>query len=253
MIIIDADLQDPPEVVLEMVERWKQGYDVVYGVRTGREGETFFKRVTAHLFYRLLQAMISISIPVDAGDFRLVDRQALDAFRSMREHDRFVRGMFTWVGFRQVGVPYARSARTTGHTKYPLGKMLRLAFHGIIGFSDLPLRLSIWTGVLISNAALLYGVYVIVLWFLGRRLVEGWTSTVVILTFLGGINLIMTGVVGLYVGRIHEEVKNRPLYIVNGIHGFDELPQVERAVILTKARTGESAGADPALRRGFSA
>lgn len=235
VIIIDADLQDPPEVVLEMIERWRQGYDVVYGVRISREGESFFKRITAHLFYRLLRAMIAIPIPVDAGDFRLVDRHALEAFRNLREHNRFVRGLFSWVGFRQTGVPYARSARGTGRTKYPLGKMVRLAFNGIIGFSDLPLRISIWTGVLISNAALLYGVYVIVLWLLGRRLVEGWTSTVVILTFLGGINLVMTGVVGLYVGRIHEEVKNRPLYIVNGTHGFDELPKAERAIFLGRS------------------
>jgi dolichol-phosphate mannosyltransferase len=237
VIILDSDLQDPPEVVLEMVQRWKQGYDVVYGVRTTRPGESFFKRFTARIFYRLLSAAASTPIAMDAGDFRLVDRRALEAFRSMREHSRFVRGMFSWVGLRQTGISYVRHARAVGKTKYALARMLRLAFDGLIGFSDLPLRLSIWTGALVSLGAVLYALYAVVLWVTGyRNLVHGWTSTVVVIAFLGGVNLIMTGIVGLYVGRIHEEVKNRPLYIVESVAGFDRLPQPPRAVFLDRTR-----------------
>jgi dolichol-phosphate mannosyltransferase len=237
VVIIDADLQDPPEVVLEMVARWKQGYDVVYGLRAERRGESFFKRITARLFYRLLNAATSTPIAMDAGDFRLVDRHALDAFRGMREHNRFVRGMFSWVGLRQTAVSYVREARAAGSTKYPLARMLRLASDALIGFSDLPLRLSIWTGALVSLGAVLYAMYAVVLWLSGyRNLVHGWTSTVVVIAFLGGVNLIMTGIVGLYVGRIHEEVKNRPLYIVESTAGFGRLPQPPRAVFLERER-----------------
>jgi polyisoprenyl-phosphate glycosyltransferase len=237
VVIIDADLQDPPEVVLEMVERWKQGYDVVYGLRTERQGESFFKRTTARVFYRLLNGATSTPIAMDAGDFRLVDRRALDAFRGMREHSRFVRGMFSWLGLRQTGVSYVRHARAAGTTKYPLARMLRLAFDALIGFSDLPLRLSIWIGALVSLGAVLYALYAVVLWVTGyRNLVHGWTSTVVVIAFLGGVNLVMTGIVGLYVGRIHEEVKNRPLYIVESTAGFDRLPHPPRAVFLDRER-----------------
>ncbi|MFB3777023.1 MAG: glycosyltransferase family 2 protein [Bryobacteraceae bacterium] len=237
VIIIDADLQDPPEVVLEMVERWKQGYDVVYGLRAERRGESFFKRITARVFYRLLDAATSTPIAMDVGDFRLVDRRALDAFRGMREHNRFVRGMFSWVGLRQTAVSYVREARAAGSTKYPLARMLRLAFDALIGFSDLPLRLSIWIGALVSLGAILYALYAVVLWATGQRnLVPGWASTVVVIAFLGGVNLIMTGIVGLYVGRIHEEVKNRPLYIVESTAGFDQLPRPPRAVFLEGER-----------------
>lgn len=231
VIVLDADLQDPPEVVLEMIEQWKRGYDVVYGVRSARQGEGILKRLTARLFYRLLRLASATDIAADAGDFRLIGRPALHALRAMREHNRFVRGLSGWVGFRQTGVEYVRHARVAGESKYPLRKMLRLALHAMIGFSDLPLRLSVWAGMAISTAALLYGAYVIVLWAAGRRLVEGWTSTIVVLAFLGGVNLVMTGIVGLYVGRIHEEVKNRPLYVVSALHGFDPPPPVERAIL----------------------
>ncbi len=237
VVILDSDLQDPPEVVPEMVDRWKQGYDVVYGVRTERRGEPFIKRVTAYLFYRLMSVATSTSIAMDAGDFRLVDRRALEAFRSMREHNRFVRGMFSWVGLRQTGVPYVRRSRGAGQTKYPVRRMLRLAFDGLVGFSDFPLRLSIWTGAVVSLGAVAYGIYALSLWATGYgNLVHGWTSTVVVIAFLGGVNLIMTGIVGLYVGRIHEEVKNRPLYIVESTAGFDRLAQPPRAVILDRLR-----------------
>jgi polyisoprenyl-phosphate glycosyltransferase len=240
VIIMDSDLQDPPEVVLAMVDKWRQGYEIVYGVRVAREGESLFKRATAGIFYRLLRLMLPISVPLDAGDFRLVDRQALDAFRSMREHNRFVRGMFSWIGFRQTGVTFVRSPRAAGETKYPLARMLRLALNAVIGFSDLPLRLSIWAGVTTSLLSMLYGFYVIGLWLLGKRLVEGWTSTVVILTFLGGLNLTMTGIVGLYVGRIHEESKNRPLYIVKAAYGFDQA--------MDPRQSGAAAGNERSLR-----
>jgi dolichol-phosphate mannosyltransferase len=230
VIVLDSDLQDPPEVVLEMVEQWKRGFDVVYGVRTARQGDGMLKRLTASLFYRLLRLTASTSIPADAGDFRLLGRPALNALRSMREHNRFVRGMSGWVGFRQTGVAYVRHARAAGESKYPVGKMVRLAWNAMIGYSDVPLRLSVWVGMAISTVSVFYGLYAVVAWAAGK-VVEGWTSTVVVLAFLGGVNLIVTGIVGLYVGRIHEEVKNRPLYVVSELHGFEETPHVERAVL----------------------
>jgi glycosyltransferase involved in cell wall biosynthesis len=227
VVVMDADLQDPPEVVLDMIAKWKEGYHIVSGRRLAREGESAFKRWTAGLFYRLLGRISAIEIPSDVGDFRLIDRQALDAFRAMPEHDRFVRGMFAWLGFRAAEVAFRRPARAAGETKYPLRKMLRLAVNGVIGFSDAPLRLAIWAGMSVSGVALLYGLYVIGLSLAGSPLVTGWSSTIVIVSFLCGINMLMTGIVGLYVGRIHAEVKGRPLYVVGRRIGFER----ERAVI----------------------
>jgi glycosyltransferase involved in cell wall biosynthesis len=221
VIVMDADLQDPPEIVGQMIERWKEGYEVVYGRRLSREGESRFKLCTASLFYRLLGLLSSIDIPRDAGDFRLVDRKALDAFRAMPEHDRFVRGMFAWLGFRQTEVAFHRLPRPAGQTKYPFLKMLRLAVSGALGFSDAPLRFAIWCGLAVSMLAIFYGLYVIGLWLTHSHLVEGWSSTVVIISFLCGLNMLMTGIVGLYVGRIHAEVKRRPLYVVAQKVGFD--------------------------------
>jgi glycosyltransferase involved in cell wall biosynthesis len=221
VIVMDADLQDPPDVVGRMIERWKEGYEVVYGRRLSREGESRFKRWTASLFYRLLRRLSSIDIPRDAGDFRLVDRKALDAFRAMPEQDRFVRGMFAWLGFRQTEVAFHRLPRIAGETKYPFWKMLRLAVNGALSFSDMPLRVAIWCGLAVSVLAMLYGLYVIGLWLSNSHLVEGWSSTIVIVSFLCGLNMLMTGIVGLYVGRIHTEVKRRPLYIVAQKVGFD--------------------------------
>jgi len=229
VVVMDGDLQDPPEVVLDMIAKWKEGYHIVCGRRLAREGEGRFKRWTAGLFYRFLGRLSAIEIPGDVGDFRLVDRRALDAFRAMPEHDRFVRGMFAWLGFRAAEVAFRRPARVAGDSKYPLRKMLRLAMNGVIGFSDAPLRLAIWVGMSVSALALLYGLYVIGLSLTGSHLVTGWSSTIVIVSLLFGVNMLMTGIMGLYVGRIHAEVKGRPLYVVGRRAGF------ERAAVETPA------------------
>jgi dolichol-phosphate mannosyltransferase len=214
VVVMDADLQDPPEVVLELIAKWKEGFDVVYARRILRQGETLFKRATANLYYRVLSAMTTVPIPRDVGDFRLVSRQALDAFKSMPESDRFVRGMFAWIGFRQAEVLFERPPRMAGETKYPLWKMVKLAIHGMLSFSEKPLRMALWAGLTICFLAISFGIYAVIFKLLGGAMVDGWASTVVLVSFLSGINLFMTGVVGLYVGGIHAEVKRRPLYIV---------------------------------------
>jgi polyisoprenyl-phosphate glycosyltransferase len=221
IIIMDADLQDPPEVVGEMIARWQDGYEIVYGRRLSREGESKFKRWTANLFYRLLARLSSVDIPRDVGDFRLIDRKVLDAFRTMPERDRFVRGMFAWLGFRQTEVSFHRPPRLVGETKYPFWKMLRLAVNGALSFSEAPLRLAIWCGLIVSTMALLYGAYVAILWLDDSNLVKGWASTIVVISFLCGVNMLMTGIIGLYIGRIHSEVKRRPLYVVSQKAGFE--------------------------------
>ena len=222
VIVMDADLQDPPDVALRLIEAWKAGNDVVYAQRVSRNGETLLKKFTAHIFYRLLRQLTRVDIPPDTGDFRLIDRKVLDAFKRMPERDRFVRGMFGWLGFRQTAVQFVRAPRAGGRTKYSMAKMLRLAFDGVFGFSDLPLRLALWLGFAVSLGALLYGAYTVALRVLDGHMVEGWASTIVILSLLGGINLLMTGIVGVYVGRIHTEVKGRPLYIVDRAIGIEE-------------------------------
>lgn len=228
VIVMDADLQDPPEVVLQMIAKWREGFDIVYAVRTAREGESVFKRLTARLFYRLMGALSSVEIPADVGDFRLIDRAVLDSFRTMRERDRFVRGMFAWMGYRQASVPFRRARRAEGETKYKLGKMLALAMNGVMSFSDAPLRLAIWTGSFVSLLAIAYGIYVILLRLSDPDLVPGWTSIIVIVAFLSGINMLLTGIVGLYVGRIHNEVKERPLYLVRESAGFESGMEKDR-------------------------
>jgi glycosyltransferase involved in cell wall biosynthesis len=221
VIVMDADLQDPPEVIGKMIERWKEGYEVVYGRRLAREGETRLKLWTASVFYKLLSRLSSIDIPRDAGDFRLVDRKVVEAFRAMPEQDRFVRGMFAWLGFRQTEIAFHRLPRVAGETKYPLLKMVRLAVNGVIGFSDAPLRLAIWGGFAVSALAVLYAMSVLIRWLAGdSRLVVGWSSLIIVVSFLSGINMILTGIMGLYVGRIHGEVKRRPLYVVAEQAGF---------------------------------
>jgi len=221
IIVMDADLQDPPEVVGQMIERWQEGYEVVYGRRLSRDGESWFKRKTASLFYALLGRLSSVPIPRDTGDFRLIDRKVLEAFLAMPEQDRFVRGMFAWLGFRQTEVAFHRLPRMAGSTKYPLLKMLGLALNGALSFSDAPLRLAIWCGSSVSILAMLYGLYVTGLWLTNSHLVAGWSSTVIIISFLCGLNMLMTGIMGLYIGRIHAEVKRRPLYVVSQKVGFD--------------------------------
>jgi dolichol-phosphate mannosyltransferase len=214
VIIMDGDLQDPPEVALDLAKRWREGYEVVYAVRGERAGESTGKLVTARWFYRLMGRMSEVPIPKDSGDFRLVDRQAVDAITAMREHHRYLRGMFAWVGYRQTGVPYAREARHAGHTKYPLRKMLNFAADGIVSFSTVPLRVTLWVGFVVSVLAFLSGLLAIVLKLVGAYEVPGWASIAVAIAFLSGIQLTMLGVIGTYVGRIYDEVKQRPLYLV---------------------------------------
>lgn len=219
--VMDADLQDPPEVLLEMVEKWRQGFAVVYGRRSAREGESWFKRATAAAFYRLLELFVDFKVPVDAGDFRLVDRRALAAFRRLRERNRFVRGMFSWIGFPQTEVVYCRHKRYAGSTKYPLRKMARLAANAIVGFSDKPLRLALGIGFGFAAAALLYGLAAIVIRLGGFYVVPGWASLAAIICFIGGVQLIVLGIIGEYIGRIYEETKGRPLYIIGETVGFE--------------------------------
>ncbi len=212
VLIIDSDLQDPPEVMREMIARWREGYEVAYGVRTEREGETWFKLFTARLFYRLIQALTDVTIPMEAGDFRLIDRKVLETLKGMRESARFVRGMVAWVGFRQIGVPYRRHARKAGETKYPFRKMLRLALNAITGFSTIPLKLATWAGSLAVGLGLL----VLLVWLL-RGLPAGQSTLAALVLFLGGVQLWMVGILGEYIGRIYDEVRRRPLYIVREV------------------------------------
>jgi len=220
VIVMDADLQDPPEVILELAERWQEGYEVVYAVRERRDGETVFKRRTATLFYGLQRRLAEIEQPVEVGDFRLVDRRALDAFLQMRERNRYVRGMFSWIGFRQTAVPYSRASREAGNSKYPLRKMVRLAFDGFIGFSTAPLRLALSLGLLVALGSVLYGIVLIALKLSGVSQVSGYASLLVTITFLAGVQLTVVGMVGQYVARIYDEARGRPLYLVREARGF---------------------------------
>jgi len=213
VVIIDADLQDPPEVIPEMIARWREGYEVVYGQREQREGETAFKKATASAFYRLLRRITNVEIPVDTGDFRLMGPRAVAAFRSLPERNRFIRGLVSWIGFPQIAVRYRRHARQAGETKYPLRRMVRFALDGITSFSFLPLRLATWLGFAVSLLSFLYIVLVIVLKLLAINW-PGYTSMMASILFLGGVQLVMIGVLGEYVARIFDEVKRRPLYLV---------------------------------------
>ena len=222
--VIDADLQDPPEVIEQMVAQWRLGYDVVYGVRAKRDGEGRIKLWTASAFYRLLNAITKIHIPVDVGDFRLLSRRAADHLRQLREQDRFVRGLVSWIGFRQTGVSYHRDKRYAGETKYPFRKMLKFALDGITSFSTMPLKIAMWLGYAASGLAFLYLLTVFVQKLLGYT-VQGWATIMVALLFLGGTQLICLGIIGEYVGRIYSESKRRPLYIVEEVLGAEERPE----------------------------
>ena len=214
IIIIDADLQDPPEVILELVRKWREGYEVVYAVRAEREGETWFKKFTAALFYRLIHWITDVNIPVDTGDFRLMDRKVVDVLKQMRERHRFPRGMSAWVGFKQIGVEYKRAARVAGITKYPFRKMLKLAVNAITGFSYFPLQVATFFGFFSAGVAILAIPVVAVLRLAGSHFFEGQTTTLISVLFLGGVQLISLGILGEYVGRLYDEAKGRPLYIV---------------------------------------
>jgi dolichol-phosphate mannosyltransferase len=214
VVIIDADLQDPPEVILDLIARWKEGYEVVYAVRTKREGESWIKEVTAKLFYRIIFRITDIKIPVDTGDFRLMDEKVVDVLRQMRERHRFLRGMSAWVGFRQTGVPYQRHVRFAGTTKYPFRKMVRLALNAITSFSYFPLQLATYLGFI--SAAVAVGVIpvIIILRITGSEQFIGQATTLISVLFLGGVQLMGMGILGEYIGRIYDETKARPLYIV---------------------------------------
>ncbi|MEW6178523.1 MAG: glycosyltransferase family 2 protein [Chloroflexota bacterium] len=215
VIIIDADLQDPPEVILDLIEKWQEGYEVVYAVRAEREGESFFKKFTAALFYRLIARITDVKIPMDAGDFRLMDRKVVNVLNTMREHHRFLRGMSAWVGFRQTGVLYRRAPRFAGETKYPLRKMLRLALTAITGFSYFPLQLATYLGFIAAGLAIVAIPVVVILRALQTQAFFGQATTLIAVLFLGGVQLICLGILGEYIGRIYDEAKGRPLYIIS--------------------------------------
>jgi len=214
VVVIDADLQDPPELIPDLVARWREGYEVVYAVRAEREGETWLKKATAALFYRLISRITDVKIPLDTGDFRLLDRKVVDAIKQMRERHRFLRGMAAWVGFRQVGVPYRRAARTAGATKYPFRKMLRLAITAVTGFSYFPLQIATYLGFLSAGLSALAIPIVIAFRLAGNQAFLGQATTLIAVLFLGGVQLISLGIMGEYVGRLYDEAKGRPLYVV---------------------------------------
>ncbi len=215
VIIIDADLQDPPELILQMIEKWREGYQVVYAQRSEREGETWFKRVTASIFYRTIYRITDVNIPLDTGDFRLLDRKVVDVMNSMRERHRFLRGMSAWVGFKSIGVPYKRAARYAGSTKYPFKKMLKLALTAVTSFSYVPLQIAMWLGFISAGISIIAIPVVIILRLIGSQFFFGQATTLIAVLFLGGVQLVSLGILGEYVGRIYDEVKGRPLYIVS--------------------------------------
>lgn len=218
--MIDADLQDPPEVALEFLAKWRQGYEVVYGVRSDREGETAFKLLTAQIFYRFFRSINSFEMPVDAGDFRLLDRKVVDALLSLPERSRYLRGLVSWVGYNQIGISYRREKRFSGTTNYTLAKMLRLAIDGVTSFSLMPLRIATTLGILVSTCSFVAILYAGYLKFFTERTVQGWTSLILVTLFLGGVQLFALGIIGEYVGRVLEEARGRPLYFVGKLTGM---------------------------------
>ena len=215
VVIIDSDLQDPPEVILDMLEKWREGYEVVYAVRTEREGETWFKEMTASLFYRMIYRITDVDIPLDTGDFRLLDRKVVDVMGQMRERHRFLRGMSVWVGFKQTGVEYRRAARVAGETKYPLKKMIKFATDAITSFSYFPLQMAMYIGFISAGISILVIPVVIIMRLAGSQAFFGQASTLIAVLFLGGVQLISLGILGEYIGRLYDEAKGRPLYIIS--------------------------------------
>lgn len=228
--VIDADLQDPPEVLMEMLARWRDGVDVAYGVRLSRMGETWFKRVTSRCYGGVLSAMSEVDMPVNVGDFRLMDRRAADVFLAMPERDRFLRGMFAWTGFRQEAVPFDRPARLAGETNYTLGKMVTMAMSGLLSFSLLPLRLAAFVGLTVATLALLGICVGVILRLVGAGGMDGWSLLLVAALFVGGVQLIFIGVLGEYLGRVYSEVRRRPLYVVKERLGFPNNHQESRRI-----------------------
>jgi dolichol-phosphate mannosyltransferase len=229
VVVIDADLQDPPEVIVQMVEQWRAGFDVVYGVRASRAAESAMKLFTASLFYRLLNSLTRIPIPVDVGDFRLISRRVANQLRQLREKDRFVRGLVSWLGYRQTGVSYHREARFAGETKYPYSKMIKFAVDGVTSFSTVPLKLASWLGYGASALAFIYLVDVFLQKYRGIT-VQGWATTMVAMLFLGGVQLVCLGIIGEYLGRVFTECKPRPMYVVDELLGVPlEVPPPSEA------------------------
>lgn len=225
IVVIDADLQDPPELILQMIEKWKEGYDVVYATRAERKGETGFKKWSAAAFYRTLNKLSDIDIPLDTGDFRLIDRKVCEAMKSLKETNRFVRGLVSWVGFRQTSISYVREERFAGETKYPLKKMLKFASDALVAFSLKPLRLASILGSVISLFSFIYLLFVVGQKLLHFSTTPGWASVIACILFLNGIMLIILGVLGEYIGRIYDEVKQRPLYLVQETKNFSQEQQ----------------------------
>ena len=223
IVVIDADLQDPPELIPKMLEKWKEGYDVVYGQRLAREGETFFKKLTAKVFYRFLRKMTDVEIPVDTGDFRLIDRKVADALKLVNERNRYIRGIISWLGFKQIGVEFNRDKRFAGETKYPLKKMLKFAFDAITSFSYKPLKLASYTGFLLSLFSFIYLLVVLYTKLFSTDFIQaGWASSLAVNLFFNGITLMMLGIIGEYIGRIYDEAKGRPLYIIRETKNFSK-------------------------------
>lgn len=216
IVVIDADLQDPPETILELIAKWKEGYEVVYAVRGQREGETWFKKASAAAFYRLIYKITDVDIPLDTGDFRLLDRKVVDVMGRMREKHRFLRGMSSWIGFKQVGVTYHRAKRYAGESKYPFKKMIKLAWNAITGFSYIPLQIATYFGFIVAALAIILIPIVVVLRLMGTELI-GQATTLISTLFLGGVQLICIGIIGEYLGRIYDEVKARPLYVTREV------------------------------------
>ncbi|MNM24102.1 hypothetical protein D3C81_345260 [compost metagenome] len=236
VVVIDADLQDPPEVILEMIAKWKQGYEVVYAKRLKRHGETLFKKTTAKVFYRLLSSMTSVDIPTDTGDFRLIDSKVADVMRDLKEKNRYVRGLVSWVGFRQTSVEYVREERFAGETKYPLKKMIRFALDGITSFSHKPLKIASYLGFALSISSFIYLFVVLMQRLFTDRTVPGWASIVGVNLLFNGIVLMILGVIGEYIGRIYDESKGRPLYIVRQTVGYRKLKAEEIELLNEEAR-----------------
>lgn len=231
VVLIDADLQDPPELILEFIENWESGYDVVYAVRRKRDGESLFKKLTAKWFYRTLRSLTDVEIPLDTGDFRLMDRKVVDVLKSIKERHRFIRGLVSWVGFKQIGIEYDRAERFAGETKYPLKKMFRFSVDAITSFSFLPLRVASILGITSSSFGII-GILIALYLRLGTNItLPGWTSLMIVVLFLGGLQLFILGVIGEYIGRIYDETRNRPLYIVREtIEGERTMEKVKEVV-----------------------
>jgi glycosyltransferase involved in cell wall biosynthesis len=239
VVLIDADLQDPPEAIPELIRQWKAGYDVVYGKRVVRDGETMLKRVTAHLFYRFMQGATRINMPEDTGDFRLLSRRAVNALKQLREHHRFMKGLFAWIGYPQAAVLYRRHPRAAGHTKWNYWKLWNFAIEGITSFTIGPLKLATYIGVLTALFAFSYGVVTIVKTLLYGNPVSGYPSLMVVILFLGGVQLLALGIIGEYLGRTFDEAKQRPLYFVQAYHPANRRPAAKKG---RNRRAGTSRG-----------